>query len=604
MDTTDPESEEQQRQTAMEEDHKKRVQDAQALLQVIESMSAKQNIWRDSFEAICHTEAVEEARSHELTRSVLLQEAESLASGDFVHWMLSREARGVQSSESLNSNWFHNDAVALLTPFQAMVPYPSRLTAEGLRMVQDTIDDLFFEGDEAEVEGKGDANDSNNETRPNHDEEHQGEGTTRKKKKDAVFVRSLSGAMPQWFLGESMLLFPPQLQQQEQQVAVCSGVSKSAPRTETASSSVHAGDEEPRYATHPCRSGAEVVELCTKVGSPSANSKPTPDSDEQQQQQEGHCLITSLSAVLARTPCLFLDGGESPNRCLYLAKAAVVQGKVIAAQLSAAPALPSSPSSPPDSTVESSVVEWLAHFVERTLCPRLGHRTFLATVGYYAPSLASFAQTAAGIHHDHGNGNGTVKEGRWALIALDPLSGEELELFSQRELLTIAAYLAKYRDQQQQQQQRDGVSTTEQPRVLVTRWYDVERRGPRGGHHNDAADPHRPEEDGPRSLVQELAVHWNEATPRPAIPPPATAPPPTPAPTPAAEDASSTAATVVPATKEPSSLLPTAGPFHSRRHHINNIIIKGTLRRCWWRLRQPSAGLAAAAAVAVIGKRR
>ena len=60
-------------QAAAEDAHKKRVHEAQDLLKVIESMSVKQNAWRESFETICQTEAVQEAKSNELSRAVLLR---------------------------------------------------------------------------------------------------------------------------------------------------------------------------------------------------------------------------------------------------------------------------------------------------------------------------------------------------------------------------------------------------------------------------------------------------------------------------------------------------------------------------------------------------
>lgn len=497
---------------ADEEAHRKRIQEAQELLKAINAMSQKQNVWKEHFEQFCRVEADQEARTLELSKSVLLGEAESLASGSFVTWMLSREKGGVNSSETLSKTWFHMDEVALLTPFQAMVPYPSQLTPEGLEMVQQTINDLFFSPSE--------------------------EG--RDKKKRGVQVRSLSGSMPQWFLGKSLLRLKPN-------VVVKGSASKSAAAITTAADT--SSSDVSLYALVECFSGAEVTALTT-----ASNSNVQPSSEEKEGEEdkivpvvEGGSIM-ELRTVLGRTPCLFLDASPSPQASC-IAKAAVVQGSVIAAQLSQS-------STTTAESLASSVVESLARFIEENLCSRIAHRTFLVTAAYYQQEKPQSDE------------NDNVL-GRWALIALDPLSGDELELFTQQELLMIASYLAKYKNLKQ-----EGNAAAEGlQRVVVSRWYDVESRGAAaaGDATSNAAETNN------TPVPHELTVGWRQQV---VAPPPNAEIPPT---------------TTVVETSEPQS------PSSTKGHEVRQ---EGFSAGMVFAVAVASAGIAAAAAVAVLGKRR
>lgn len=142
----------------MEAQHHANVEQARELLVIIKTVGERQQYWKELLEHVYETEAIQEEQSRELSKEVLLQEAESLANSAFVSWLGERNhqrqscdatgtdivgsARGV-GREGLH-DWFHSDELALETPFAAMIPFPRHLSDDGLRFFSESVDELLF----------------------------------------------------------------------------------------------------------------------------------------------------------------------------------------------------------------------------------------------------------------------------------------------------------------------------------------------------------------------------------------------------------------------------------------------------------------------------
>ncbi|CUI14786.1 transmembrane protein, putative [Bodo saltans] len=346
----------------MEAKHQSNVDQARELLKLIKTVGVRQTYWKELLEEVYEKEAVEEEQTRALSKEVLLQEAESLANGEFVTWLSARQKQQSEKSssssqlpDSSNStvgleglvNWFHSDVLALETPFAAMVPFPRRLSDDGLTFFKESVDELLFDsttdGDSGVVSTSTSSSSSN-----------------------VAYVCTVLANQPH----------------NELSALLNSNARSSGSSSKSAPSSTSTGS----YSTIPCRSGAEVVSLCV------SNAK--------------------LKAALDQHPCVFLS--TKPLHFQFVAKIAVVGGIPIAVQVDHLAN---------NATVSSEGQRELASFVlQDVIGPALAGRTCYLLVGG-TPS----PQRNGGI--------------RWSLLGVDTLAGQELECFTEREILMAARVL-------------------------------------------------------------------------------------------------------------------------------------------------------------------
>eukprot|EP00744_Colponema_vietnamica_P011829 GILI01016617.1.p1 GENE.GILI01016617.1~~GILI01016617.1.p1 ORF type:complete len:499 (+),score=82.74 GILI01016617.1:53-1498(+) len=120
----------------LEELHMANIASAQALLEVIERVKARQEQWQVVLAAALAKDRAEELECERAFRRVALHQMQTIAQGssggteegEFESW-LNRKGTSIGSSKV--QRWFHDDLLIRSTPYCAVVPLPANLSAEG-----------------------------------------------------------------------------------------------------------------------------------------------------------------------------------------------------------------------------------------------------------------------------------------------------------------------------------------------------------------------------------------------------------------------------------------------------------------------------------------